>query len=266
MLGGSGTSSSSPRPTRSSSWKTAWATGGAGAFRSNMSRSRARAALPMHSSSPSGSCRDALPRWLWATTSFTARGCRSGSGRQWRATLGAIFAYELLDPSSFGVVTFDGAGRPTGLEEKPKKSESNFAVPGLYFYGKTFERDKTLLPRGHRLKSYVMIGGRAEFYTSTEPPPNKSNPRGIRSKTAPRVFKSKRVPAHVGGSFYPNRAGATDDKRTAVLQLPKLPGSRISNIISGPRVQVSLPRIASIAPCTSGRVTASNASDERYSA
>lgn len=45
-----------------------------------------------------------------------------------------IFAYEVRDPSAYGVVSFDQTGRVITLEEKPDKPLSNFAVPGLYFY------------------------------------------------------------------------------------------------------------------------------------
>lgn len=45
-----------------------------------------------------------------------------------------IFAYEVRDPTSYGVVSFDAAGRAISLEEKPAQPQSNFAVPGLYFY------------------------------------------------------------------------------------------------------------------------------------
>lgn len=45
-----------------------------------------------------------------------------------------IFAYEVSDPSAYGVVAFDTAGRAISLEEKPLAPQSNFAVPGLYFY------------------------------------------------------------------------------------------------------------------------------------
>src|SRR5205807_1033924 len=61
-----------------------------------------------------------------------------------------IFAYEVLDPSSFGVVTLDSAGRPTGLEEKPKNSASNFAVPGLYFYDQRAVEFAKRIPRSAR--------------------------------------------------------------------------------------------------------------------
>lgn len=45
-----------------------------------------------------------------------------------------IFAYYVKDPERYGVVTFDKDNKVVGLEEKPKKPESNFAVTGLYFY------------------------------------------------------------------------------------------------------------------------------------
>ena len=45
-----------------------------------------------------------------------------------------IFAYEVDNPSAFGVIEFDSAGKVVSLTEKPKEPKSNFIVPGLYFY------------------------------------------------------------------------------------------------------------------------------------
>ncbi|MCE7482848.1 glucose-1-phosphate thymidylyltransferase RfbA [Microbacterium profundi] len=47
---------------------------------------------------------------------------------------GAIFAYRVAEPQSYGVVEFDAAGKAISLEEKPTSPKSNYAVPGLYFY------------------------------------------------------------------------------------------------------------------------------------
>jgi len=47
---------------------------------------------------------------------------------------GLIFGYLVKDPQRYGVVEFDAEGNVIGIEEKPKKPKSNYAVPGLYIY------------------------------------------------------------------------------------------------------------------------------------
>ena len=47
---------------------------------------------------------------------------------------GLIFGYMVKDPERYGVVEFDPSGKVIGIEEKPRRPKSNFAVPGLYIY------------------------------------------------------------------------------------------------------------------------------------
>jgi glucose-1-phosphate thymidylyltransferase len=47
---------------------------------------------------------------------------------------GIIFGYLVRDPERYGVVEFDQDGTVTGIEEKPEKPKSRYAVPGLYYF------------------------------------------------------------------------------------------------------------------------------------
>ena len=45
-----------------------------------------------------------------------------------------VFGYWVHDPERYGVAEFDASGRVIGIEEKPARPRSNYAVTGLYFY------------------------------------------------------------------------------------------------------------------------------------
>ena len=56
---------------------------------------------------------------------------KRADGRDHGAT---VFGYWVRDPERYGVAEFDKDGRVIGLEEKPAKPRSSYAVTGLYFY------------------------------------------------------------------------------------------------------------------------------------
>jgi glucose-1-phosphate thymidylyltransferase len=60
-------------------------------------------------------------------TSKLRRAAQRGDGA-------SVFAYYVHDPERYGVVEFDAEGRAIGIEEKPDKPRSHYAVTGLYFY------------------------------------------------------------------------------------------------------------------------------------
>ncbi len=58
-----------------------------------------------------------------------------------------VFGYPVTDPERYGVVEFDASGNVVGIEEKPAKPKSNYAVPGLYIYdGHVAEYARTQKP------------------------------------------------------------------------------------------------------------------------
>ena len=62
-----------------------------------------------------------------------------------------VFGYWVHDPERYGVVEFDADMRVLGLEEKPARPRSNYAVTGLYFYddrASQFARELQPSPRG----------------------------------------------------------------------------------------------------------------------
>jgi glucose-1-phosphate thymidylyltransferase len=65
---------------------------------------------------------------------FFGPGMGTALEKMTKQTGATIFAYEVANPSAFGVVGFDQSGKVASLEEKPKNPRSNYIVPGLYFY------------------------------------------------------------------------------------------------------------------------------------
>lgn len=57
-----------------------------------------------------------------------------------------LFAYEVSDPSRYGVVSFNEKRQATHIEEKPRHPQSHYAVTGLYFY------DNEVVDIAHTLK------------------------------------------------------------------------------------------------------------------
>jgi glucose-1-phosphate thymidylyltransferase len=45
-----------------------------------------------------------------------------------------VFGYWVNDPERYGIVEFDDSFNVLNIEEKPNNPESNYAIPGLYFY------------------------------------------------------------------------------------------------------------------------------------
>ncbi len=58
-----------------------------------------------------------------------------------------VFGYYVKDPERYGVVEFGPEGKVLGLEEKPEKPKSHYAVVGLYFYdGTVVDKARALAP------------------------------------------------------------------------------------------------------------------------
>ncbi len=61
--------------------------------------------------------------------------------------LSTIFGYVVPNPERFGVAEFDAEGNVVGIEEKPTKPKSQYAITGIYFYtNEVVEIAKGLVP------------------------------------------------------------------------------------------------------------------------
>lgn len=77
---------------------------------------------------------------LWGHLDYLREALRHQDGA-------TVFAYPVRDPSRYGVVELDAAGRPLAIEEKPRRPRSALAIPGLYVLdGRAAELARTLAP------------------------------------------------------------------------------------------------------------------------
>lgn len=77
---------------------------------------------------------------------FYGPGLGSSLNRFQSVSGGAIFAYWVANPAAYGVIEFSAGGRPLSVQEKPANPQSQYAVPGLYFY----DNDVVEIARGLR--------------------------------------------------------------------------------------------------------------------
>ncbi len=63
---------------------------------------------------------------------------------------GTIFAYQIDDVRSYGVVEFDSNKKILSIEEKPEFPKSNYAIPGLYIFDKDCAKYTDELAPGER--------------------------------------------------------------------------------------------------------------------
>ncbi len=80
---------------------------------------------------------DSLPS-LFSQVNSTSEGC-------------SVFGYHVSNPQNYGVISFDSVGTATAIKEKPVNPQSQYAMPGLYFFDERasgFAKDVRASSRG----------------------------------------------------------------------------------------------------------------------
>lgn len=74
---------------------------------------------------------------------FLRFGLKNNSG-------GTIFAYQVENPSEYGVVEFGKDNKVLSIEEKPKNPKSKYAIPGLYIFDRNVSEFSAKLSPSNR--------------------------------------------------------------------------------------------------------------------
>ena len=87
-----------------------------------------------------------------------------------------IFGYHVRNPEPYGIATITDSGMVAELEEKPKNSKSNIAIPGIYFFDENASKYASGLKPSARGELEIL--GLLEIYRQEEKLSLEMLPRG----------------------------------------------------------------------------------------